>query len=338
LSSVARSTSLPGRRYHLERPMRESAHPSTPPARGFTLIELLVVIAIIAVLIAMLLPSLGMARDSANTVACASNERQLALAVVTYQADNRDAVWAGTTAIPDSGGNIWTGYFTVYSARAYGAHMTLGGSWGGTTSDPAWVAGYGSYLPAKNPDVAFFKPPFTDPGAKNQPSLLPATFPTNAFVQAELKWQKTYPYHVRVFRFALGGYDDKIMKYSYSPHHPKPVRAVITECPVGGDAWSTAFSTAGHYQNSGVVNFDSGGGRFSDMVAAWRGSNVAFGDGHVTFVNSKEALPPKANGNCGVSSGSDDLTYGDGYKARFDTYGGVPDFGHYLRVYPGEYD
>lgn len=62
--------------------------PSFLGRRGFTLIELLVVIAIIGVLIALLLPAQGAARDAAKQSACLSNLHQQGIALYAYHSDH----------------------------------------------------------------------------------------------------------------------------------------------------------------------------------------------------------------------------------------------------------
>src|SRR5438093_6662572 len=57
--------------------------------RAFTLVELLVVIGIIAVLIAVLLPALAKARKQAARTSCASNLRQIGVAVAAYAVENK---------------------------------------------------------------------------------------------------------------------------------------------------------------------------------------------------------------------------------------------------------
>jgi prepilin-type N-terminal cleavage/methylation domain-containing protein/prepilin-type processing-associated H-X9-DG protein len=56
------------------------------PLRGFTLVELLVVIAIIGILVALLLPAIQAAREAARRAQCQNHAKQIALAVLNYDA------------------------------------------------------------------------------------------------------------------------------------------------------------------------------------------------------------------------------------------------------------
>jgi prepilin-type N-terminal cleavage/methylation domain-containing protein/prepilin-type processing-associated H-X9-DG protein len=84
--------------------------------RGFSLVELLVVIGIIAVLIALVFPSLERAREHANRAVCLSNLKQLYDGLVIYANGNGDQVPIGyrtaskqynSMVFSTTAGNVW---------------------------------------------------------------------------------------------------------------------------------------------------------------------------------------------------------------------------------------
>lgn len=72
------------------KPERRASHQRAALCPGFSLLELLVVVAVATLLIGILIPSLAGARDSARTVKCQANQRQLIVAWSLYAADSKE--------------------------------------------------------------------------------------------------------------------------------------------------------------------------------------------------------------------------------------------------------
>ena len=87
----------------------------SPRAKGFTLIEVLVVVAIIALLVAILLPSLNKARAQARMAQCLNNSRQHALAANMFATENEGLI--------PRGGNYSTLHWTQLVLKMMGQRV-----------------------------------------------------------------------------------------------------------------------------------------------------------------------------------------------------------------------
>ena len=105
---------------------------------AFTLIELLVVIAIIAILAAILFPVFATAREKARQTQCASNMKQLTLAMIQYAQDYDEVYPSGSYVVSNTIG--WTAQVYPY-VKSYEVYKC---------PDETVTMAYGSYGPYMN--------------------------------------------------------------------------------------------------------------------------------------------------------------------------------------------
>src|SRR5579872_1210768 len=129
---------------------------------GFTLIELLVVIAIIAILAAMLLPTLASAKKHAIKVQCLNNEKQQCTALSIYAGDNRDF-------LPDGSGGNWCWDMDAALANVLIANGTTPLTWYDPGTAPKFgpvdwfgTVPYGN-VPGGTPSLWTFDAPYPAP-------------------------------------------------------------------------------------------------------------------------------------------------------------------------------
>jgi prepilin-type N-terminal cleavage/methylation domain-containing protein/prepilin-type processing-associated H-X9-DG protein len=144
--------------------------------RGFTLIELLVVVAIIALLIAILLPSLSRAKANAVRVKCAAVLKQWNTAIHMYAQEQYDWFGIQWTNTDGSGTNhVWTSISPNSTSEIYDAEWTSGGTntgWrisGGLHTCPGDPA-FGQVLDNPNTQTTAFRPPCDYTMVRYQPA------------------------------------------------------------------------------------------------------------------------------------------------------------------------
>jgi prepilin-type N-terminal cleavage/methylation domain-containing protein/prepilin-type processing-associated H-X9-DG protein len=159
---------------------------------AFTLVELLVVIAIIAILAALLLPSLAQGKQKAYQIQCTSNLKQLALAIHMYAGDNQDT-------LP---GPVWQGFYYTYNDETERMLYYIADYLSLPSPSPTVRTGRVAICPAAA--LLCHEPPGTPAESLSRPiSYLLSAEVTNLLTEVVTR-PFGYPYSSKFYRFPPG--------------------------------------------------------------------------------------------------------------------------------------
>ena len=257
-----------------------------PIRRAFTLIELLVVVAIIAVLVALLLPTLATAKERGRTIKCCANMRQVGQLVQMFAAENDDRGPGcnGTFKLADRNGSSLS-WQTVLNAEVLQRQKST--SYGvtgrfGNVSDVRTLS-CTNYTPLSATDYARPWVYNANASANNNPQLGGPQEVTDPLVGSP----RDGYYQAAGVATPLSGYHTgaKMSRFRarqtlmYESHAGNDVGGVTTADPLGRitDTISTTTYMA-------VLSGVSGSGYSRDNFAFrhpfFKGTNVLYFDGH----------------------------------------------------------
>ena len=238
---------------------------------AFTLIELLVVIAIIAILAALLMPSLKEARDRALAIHCASNLRQVVLAMAAWAVDRDNAV------LPGAQEGVFNSQWPTY------LHATSEGIDAGERHSIMWQ------LRDNRPKSMFYCPkwvaldnqdPGRNPGGGGWTGFMGSWYPTSYSVNQNLMVHEN-PY----------GLNGIVMKDRVSQ---MDISRPVNTLQVFDGAPDSVYAMV-----NGGTSFRNFTGIMAPFTVAFpvhgKSLNMAFADGHVIPVNYDDLMQAVAN-------------------------------------------